>query len=304
MNQESRGNWYLLTGLIIGLIIGLVYAWLFSPVEYVDTEPGSLAEAYKEQYRKVVALAYQAEGDIGRARERIALVDTEDPVRVLAAQAQRMIAANAPAGEARALSVLASDLGNPQAAAAATRPASKATLPPAPASTETTAPSEPTVALETLVLPSATIDPGGGILTATPVLPTATPGVTSTPTITFTPPATFTPRPTSTPGRSSSFKLKEKNQVCKTGSTQGLIQVQVEDRAGQPLPGIQIVVTWDSGEDIFYTGMAPEINPGYADFKMQAGTEYQVRVGQVGEEAKELTSDGNCNWQVTFTELD
>ena len=37
--NESRGNLYLLTGLVIGLAAGLLFAWVISPVKYVDIEP-------------------------------------------------------------------------------------------------------------------------------------------------------------------------------------------------------------------------------------------------------------------------
>ncbi len=49
------------------------------------------------------------------------------------------------------------------------------------------------------------------------------------------------------------------------------MRVFVSDASGKGVPGVKIIVTWTDGSDTFFTGMYPEINPGYADFRMQAG---------------------------------
>src|SRR5690348_319460 len=90
--SEERGSWYLLTGLILGLALGLAYSWIFSPVKYVDTAPYSLRDDFKDQYRNLIASAYLTDGDLGRAKARLALLKDDDPSRVLAAQAQRVVA--------------------------------------------------------------------------------------------------------------------------------------------------------------------------------------------------------------------
>ncbi len=99
-NQEERGPWFLLTGLIIGGVIGLVFAWKVSPVKYVDTQPVTLRADYKDQYRTMIALAFVADGDLPRAKARLekALGDT-DIARVLTMQAQRALAEGRPAEE-------------------------------------------------------------------------------------------------------------------------------------------------------------------------------------------------------------
>lgn len=299
MNQENRGSWYLLTGLLIGVGLGLSYAWLVSPVQYIDTEPRTLAAPYKEQYRKIIALAYQVERDIGRARERVLLLDADDPVRVLAAQAQRMIAADAPAEEARALSILASDLGKPADAVTVItdQPAAETREPAEIKETETMSPDQ------TPVLPSATIDPGEAIRTATLPVPTVTSSPTQTATVTVTPLPTFTPRPTSTARLipDMPFRLLERNELCGVGQQPGLILIQVTDDKGQPLAGVRVVVTWENGEEIFYTGLVPEIGPGYADFKVTPGVVYSVRVGDASQEVREVTV-GSCSLLLAFTQ--
>ena len=291
MKQEKRGHWYLLTGLMIGLGVGLLYAWVISPVQYIDTEPASLAEPYKDEYRKVIALAYQANQDIGRARERAALINADNPARALAAQAQRLLAANLSPREARALAVLASDLGQQQSPAAAASQASP------------TAPEAAELPIETPagegLLPTATLDLALAIQTATAPLPSATP------TVTLTPAPTFTPRPTATPPevQEAVFSLVNQPPSCDPAVPAGMLQVQVTDAQGQPMPGVSIVVTWQTGEDVFYTGLAPDINPGFADFKLQPDNIYAVRLGKVGKETEGIRMSGECGWRLEFAQL-
>ena len=46
--------------------------------------------------------------------------------------------------------------------------------------------------------------------------------------------------------------------------------------AGLPAAGIELTITWLNGQDTFFTGFKPEINHGYADYKMTAGIEYAL----------------------------
>ena len=155
--NEKRGNWYLLTGLVLGLVIGLGFAWFISPVKYTDIAPASLTSSYKDEYRRVIALAYTANHDIDRARVRINLLDANNPAQVLAAQAQHMVAENQAPQEARALALLAADLGRPQSISAATpapQTTSETTTQAAPGEENTAVPEEtdlPTVEVEAAI---------------------------------------------------------------------------------------------------------------------------------------------------------
>jgi hypothetical protein len=113
MREERRGPWYLITGIILGVALGLVYAWLVSPIAYVDTPPVSLRADYKDQYRTLIALAYASNGDLGRARARLALLGDPDPGPLVASQATRAAAQNHPLSEIQALALLAEALGSP-----------------------------------------------------------------------------------------------------------------------------------------------------------------------------------------------
>ncbi len=64
----------------------------------------------------------------------------------------------------------------------------------------------------------------------------------------------------------------------------------VLDAHGHPLPGIEITVTWNEGADRFFTGLQPEISPGYADYTMTGGTTYSLQVARLGVPVSGLTS--------------
>ncbi len=267
--RRSGGTpWFLLTGFVVGLVTGLLYGYFVSPVEYVDSSPSTLIGLEKDRYRVLIAQAFQADHNLERARQRLALLKDNSGSQNLAAQAQRLLAANADDLGAHALAVLAAALA-PQTT-------------PVPLPTPTviiTLQASPTAG--PAVSPSATLSPGQEVQTATP-LPSSTP--TTTPTITLTPAVTFTPRnterPTATLG--APFTLKDKKQVCDRSLPGGLLQVQVIDSAGQGIPGVAVHVTWQGGEDTFYTGLMPEDGPGYADFLMTSKVVYTVRAGEGG----------------------
>ncbi len=108
-SPEKRGAWYLLTGVILGLILGLVYAWVIDPVVYENTSPVNLAQAEKDAYRAMIAQVYVATGNLERATLRLLVLEDEDPIYALGAQAQRALATENPE-EARVLAMLASAL--------------------------------------------------------------------------------------------------------------------------------------------------------------------------------------------------
>ena len=73
----------ILGGLAIGLALGLLIAWVIAPVEYTDTSPASMREEFKDQYRLAIASAYNATGNLERARARLALVGDQDVLLAL-----------------------------------------------------------------------------------------------------------------------------------------------------------------------------------------------------------------------------
>lgn len=111
--DPKKGHWYLISGLILGVVAGLIITWLLFPVEYEDTSPGTLAEDYKEIYRRTIAEVYLVTGDLDRAISRLNLLEDDDIVFALGAQAQRALA-DGREKEAQALALLASAIQSGQ----------------------------------------------------------------------------------------------------------------------------------------------------------------------------------------------
>ncbi|WP_299026326.1 hypothetical protein [uncultured Thermanaerothrix sp.] len=277
---------YLLTGLVLGVLLGLFIARVLSPLRYVDTAPAMLGEPYKATYRLLIAQAYQSNGNLERARLRLQLLDGDLAPEALASQAQQWLAEGNNLESARALAQLVTDL-------------TSSTL--SPSSSATPASGSGTPAYTT---PLPTLDLGQAIATPTP---------TPSPTSTVTPWPTFTPRPSPTQRAAlqAPFKLVEQRQLCESGVPAGLLQIYLTDNNGQPLPGIPITLLWNSGQNVFYTGLYPTISPGYADALLDPHLVYDVRPGDVGETVRGLqppqckTPDGQTfigGWQLDFTQ--
>jgi len=301
--RDRRGPWYLLTGLVIGAILGVMYAWIGQPLQYTDTKPSSLRAEFKDQYRALIASAYMANGDLLRARARLDLLRDADVYTVLAEQAQRTLAGGGAVNinEARALGVLAVAIGQPSPQGAPSAPPAAGAPSPSP------------------VVP-ATDSP---VLSATPILTvTQTTGPTLTPSLTRPGPtraASITPLPTRTftPTPGSPFALQSEELSCPVASPAGtpgteqpaspvqaepLIVVQAYDAAGQGVPGVQVIVSWDGGESRFSTGLKPELGLGYADFSLTPAVVYTLRLAEGGQIIPDLVAsecqaeDGSRFW--------
>ncbi|NPV76499.1 MAG: hypothetical protein HPY59_08990 [Anaerolineae bacterium] len=269
--KEKRGPWYLFTGLAIGLVAGILYSWLVSPVQFMDTDPASLHPDFRAEYRALIAQAYLADGDLGRAQMRLALLRDENPAAALEAQSKQAQEASRPDREVQALAALAAGLAQSQSLGTPFSPQLSST----PAGGET--PQE--------LAPTATPKQDQMILTPTP-----------------TPLATFTPRPSATPRAvlKAFFTLSDRQEVCDPELPQGLLQIEVLDSAGKPVAGVRAVMTWDGGQNAFYTGLNPRISPGYADFQMEPGRVYSLKVGEGGETITDLTPQ-KCQVGATST---
>ena len=291
--SEQRGPWYLFTGVVIGVVLGLLIAYGLSPVQYIDTAPVSLRGDAKEVFRGLIAQAYLADGDLARARSRLALLQDANPLQVLADQAQRMLAKNTSPDEARALAQMAADMQSAPA------PGTSGT--PGPVEQDAT-PTPATSTVKTDVIPTSTLDIGQVVLT-----PTDAPTQSPTPVDTFTPRAPL--RASATPG--APFALKDKQKICDPKVTSGLLQVEVQNAADAPVSGVRVDVTWGSGQDSFFTGLYPMMDAGYADFIMTSGVTYNLQIGEGGELVSKISApdckdtDGSTysgGWKLDFNQ--
>jgi hypothetical protein len=264
---------HIILALLAGLGIGLAYSWLISPVTYVDANPAILRADFKDQYRIVIAASYSASHDLARARARLALLGNADPISELSAQAQRMLGAGEPFERAQPLAQLATDLKQGFASTSLTNtPVANTPFAGTPFTAIINTPNLDTPVVEEI----ATEEFSGSTLVPTlsfeqtPLAPQSI--------------STVTPRPTATPSPaiSAPFTLIGQDIVCDAGLQQGLLQFILTDSRRRQVAGIQIIVTWDKGEDHFFTGFKPELGDGYADFIMQADTVYSIRVVEGG----------------------
>ena len=60
--------------------------------------------------------------------------------------------------------------------------------------------------------------------------------------------------------------------------------------SGDPASGIEVIVTWEGGEERFFTGLKPDKGLGYADFTPIPGVGYTLRLGDGGEPVSGLSA--------------
>jgi len=273
--QLSAAGLFLL-GLIIGLAGALYYAWVVAPVVYTDASPSRFSEKYKEEYIYLVSESYAAEGDWERASERLAALGDEALAARVDAQLESYLRAQRPAADIEHLAQLAQKLGAEGAAVALFAPElAAATLTATPAATDTPAPT-----------PTHTAVP-----TRTPQ-PTATPSPTTAP--------TATPQPV--------YRLLSQDRVCEAGTAVTRIEVETLDALLNQLPGVEVIVRWDGGEDHFFTGFKPEQGAGYGDFTMSPGVSYSVMLVDGSPEISGLRIEPCDNgrdggWRLSFQNL-
>jgi hypothetical protein len=261
-----RVPWNVLLALLAGLGLGLAYAWVLSPLRVTNSDPITLRGDFKDQYRSAIAAAYAATGNLPRARARLSLLGDADPVEALNAQAQRMLASGQSFEQADKVAALAAALGeDTNGDIPVPTPTLVVVINNEPESSATSQP------------PSAETS---DLLTETPQ---------SVPTQTIV--SESTPRPTQTPISTAGapFTLTGQDTVCDTNLPDGLLQVVVLSSNRRQLAGAEIVITWDGGEEQFFTGLKPEIGNGYADFSMAPDTTYTVKLAAGSDIAAGLT---------------
>ncbi len=257
----KRIPWDILLALLVGLGLGLVYSWIISPTRIVDAQPSALRADFKDQYRSLIAAAYNATGNLPRARARLSLLGDSDPVEALNAQAQRMQAGGVNGEQFEhpdQVAALALALSGDQSDTLLETPTVEIANNSGDLSTATLPPPPPDV----------------------PIVLTETPEVIETqPTVTIGAP---TPRPTRTaiPTLGAPFALTGQESVCDSNLPDGLLQVLVLNSNRRQLAGVEIIITWDGGKEQFFTGLKPELGNGYADYLMTPDITYAIQLAR------------------------
>lgn len=253
--ESDRGHWYLITAVVLGLGLGLLISWVLFPVDFENTQPRDLRGDYKDVYRALIARAYQANQNLPRAQARLDLLGDENPPQALAAQAQRSLAESGDQETAKILANLSAALQH--------TPQPPTTVSPSPD-------------------PGTATSGGGTPTTGTPAEiagdPTGTPQATAIE-------ATETSLPTLTPTATNAppFIVEERSLLCDPSLGTSLIRVYATNAAGEGIPGVELIISWAPDQrETFVTGLKPEVDPGYADFEAQPGTEYTLELPESG----------------------
>jgi hypothetical protein len=265
-------------GLIIGAVIGLYYAWIVAPVVFTEASPARLSDRYQEEYILLISQSYEADGDWERAEERLVALGDPEVAEKVAGQLEEFLRRGEPAPVLKSLAILAARMGiqNPAIAAFAPLPTST----PVSVSADSSAGTEPQIQ-ETQE-------------------PSRTPRPTLTPTL--APSATLVP----------AFRLIDREQLCDAFTPINRIEVVAVDSFLEPLPGAEVLVTWEDGSDHFFTGFQPELGLGYGDFTMSPNVNYTVELAEGSQLVGDL-SIVQCNdfgggqtggWRLTFQNTD
>ncbi len=236
----------LFIGLLVGMGIGLFYTWVVNPVIEVDTAPWQLGDEARDKYMILIGLAYQHDHNFARAEERLDAFNFDKPGVEVARRACDLFGRGGDLPLTLALVDLAHAYG------------------------ETTCVD---IALGPTVAPTRI---------ATLIVPTETPTPTLTPTSTLTPtatapidPARITPTIPPSPTPAGPFEVVGVSAFCNPRFS-GVLEVHVLVEDGSGLAGVEVQVTWNGGEDRFFTGLQPGEGPGFANFAMEAGQSYRV----------------------------
>ncbi len=72
----KRLLWFL-AGLALGIGLALLIGWKLWPLSSAGATPDALRRDYKDDYIRLVAIAYQVDGDLHKAQERLAALQAD-----------------------------------------------------------------------------------------------------------------------------------------------------------------------------------------------------------------------------------
>ena len=271
-------------GLALGMTGALYAAWVVYPLDETIGSPADFREDFKRDYIYMVSQAYAADGNWERAQGRLDLLADEELEQTVLALLERYLREGRPAAAVRNLARLAERLGAEGTALALFAPT-------------------PLTGGGSSLLPAASPTPQE----TRPPTPTLLPTPSRSPTRTPPPTATAAPVETASPTPLPSFRLIEQEQICRPATAAPRIEVVVVDLFLEEVPGVEVVVTWERGEDRFLTGFKPGESPGYGDFMMSPDVSYRVSIadgsGAVGGLRAESCQEGDVSAGLTSWRL-
>ena len=255
---------------LIGIGAGLAYAWLIDPVTFTESSPAQVTTAYQQVWLIMAAESFAQDGDWDRAQTRVQALHDPNLSQTIQNTFDRYNTGG-PNPIARSLAKLADRLN--------VRTAEMLVYLATPAATPTLEPTTPARPIATLAA-------------------TVTPSATPLPDL----PPTFTPMPTPI----ADYQLIGRVSECTNGRAVPQIRVIVQDALGRGVSGKEVWITWEGGADRFFTGLKPEIDPGYGDFDMALDQSYAVGIDKptsiiVSDLRAEPCEDGgHTSWRLVF----
>lgn len=98
-------------GVAVGLVLGFAIGWWLWPVTYTNTSPAALRDDYRHDYVLMVAAAYEVEGDLRGARDRLELLNPDSPAAPATQLARTLIETDGDEKDIARLAQLAEALG-------------------------------------------------------------------------------------------------------------------------------------------------------------------------------------------------
>lgn len=292
---------------LAGLSLGLLASLVLWPRQPAAVGLNRVGQSYQEDYVLLVSTAYARDGDLKRAEERLAYLGAERAGMLLRDLAEAAIAQNKPLATRRSLARLAYEMGVQSAAIMA-----YVATPAVPAGIMPTATAGSPIASLT---PSIMVTPTRTrwvTRTRTPTSRPLAPTVSPSATVTAVPVARSTTAATATavPTRVVDYALISRERLtCEGNDRPDAIVIRVQDENGQGMPGVFLKVSWAGGEELFATGLHPDMGPGDADYVMSPGIIYTVTLADVpADVAGDLSlSEEMCgevtrfaSWRIVF----
>lgn len=272
-----------LIGMVFGFAASLYFAWIVQPVSYTEASPARMSDAHRAEYILLVSQAFEVNGDSNLAQERLAALADDEVRQTVSDQLAEYLRQGEPAQDLRSLALLARQVGVENAAVEAFVPRELGTSgEPAPAATSAATPT----------------------LRVQEIEPTPLSTVQPSPTPTDTP----VPSPTAVPV----YRLLSREPVCQSDAPVRRLEVITVDSSLEPLPGAEVIVLWDEGNDHFFTGFQPEQGPGYGDFEMEPEVEYTAMMAEGSQMVTGISvtlceeEEGGLlgGWRLTFQNTD
>jgi hypothetical protein len=96
-----------LASLALGIALGLAITWILIPVQFTNADVADMRPSYKDDYVHMISAAYQVDGDLGTAKDRLSQLEIGNPVRTLNDVITREKARSISSGDIDALTNLA-----------------------------------------------------------------------------------------------------------------------------------------------------------------------------------------------------